>query len=600
MRPRLFHVSIVLALSSLSCASEPCRATSNRVELTAHHVGEYAAVPWDKADAEIKPGSRADRVRDLNFSVASINLRDDAPEEFLQRWRGMPRPGKVFLPRVHFWDGRDRFEGPMRDIEVYWKRLDRFLAAMPLAQFQGIVLAEENVSYSGRPEVLTELYRRIKAKYNLPVWQWWSPSTSVPESGGWIPADGWVIDPYFKSKADFRRYVRKYLVTGLPLVIMPWASTTAKSPPLTPEKWQANNDQLAVAVEFNVPVAFYWTYGKGDSSSSCYFACNRGQPTTEWDKINQSVWDYIAQTRSLPADYAGLPSADLADGSVIELGPNRDGRFVYRDDFSSERCIDEASMTGFRDLLMDGKTLSARGFRGRPVVATLLYHFDGDYAARHPSMSLDVLTGEHVEIALSADGKDWSHRAATTGTGAQKLSCSTRLAGVREFWARISLKGTSSVDDLRIEATVPPPKETTVTLDRFFYEDDFHTEKYLFTTQRTGDDKLEWSEGQIAVRLRPGGSKPELIWHFKTPRPVRHVVVEATGRANNGSLGTNHFLDISLDGQEWLHETTTVGRPVNSSGWAAHGLRIELADDPRFRDVTEFYVRLRMRAGGYK
>ena len=102
------------------------------------------------------------------------------------------------------------------------------------------------------------------------------------------------------------------------------------------------------------------------------------------------------------------------------------------------------------------------------------------------------------------------------------------------------------------------------------------------------------------MRLRPGGSKPELIWHFRTPKPVRDLVVEATGRANNGSLGTNHFLDISPDGKEWLHETSTVGRPANRSGWAAHGLRVELAGDPRFRNVTEFYVRLRMKAGGYK
>jgi len=33
---------------------------------------------------------------------------------------------------------------------------------------------------------------------------------------------------------------------------------------------------------------------------------------------------------------------------------------------------------------------------------------------------------------------------------------------------------------------------------------------------------------------------------------------------------------------------------------AVHGLRIEMSDEPRFHDVTEFYVRLRMKAGGYK
>ena len=592
-------------------------------ELTVRHVGQYAAVPWQKPGAPIPPGSRDDRVRDLNFSVASVNLRDDLPEESLRRWREQPQPGKTFLPRVHFWDGEDRFKGPMRDIEVYWKRLDRYLDAMNLADFQGIVLAEENVSYSGRPEVLTELYRRVKAKYRVAVWQWWSPSSSLPESGGWIPADGWVIDPYFMPNPAFRRFVRKYLITGLPLVIMPWASTGEKSPPLTPQQWKANNEQLDVAVEFNLPVAFYWTYGRGNAGTSCNFGGDRGAIRTEWDKINHWVWDYIDRVRKIPADYSGLPSADEGTGDVLEIAPNREGKLLYADDFSTARSVDDASMSGFRDLLLDGKTLSARGFRGRRVDAALTYKFAGDYIAQHPRASVTVPPGSggdrRVEIALSADGKTWPHRATSSGAAQQVLTVSSHgdasFASLRSFWVRLRLVGDAgsrekpnmSVDDLRIEAAVPAPRDAAVTLNpvadepgKLFYEDNFRTEKYLSSTRRTGDDRLEWSEGQLAVRLRPGGSKPELVWRVKTAAPVQGVVVEATGRANNGSLGTNHYLDVSLDGKNWLHEQNTVGRPHNISGWASHGLRIDLQTDPRFRGVREFCVRLRMQAGGYK
>lgn len=615
----LLVVSVPFAIR----AAEPGGEAGLRPALTVHHVGEYAALPWQKPGTPITPGSRADRVRDLNLSIASINLRDDLPEESFQRWRDQPQPGKVFLPRVYFWDGKDRFQGPMRDIEVYWQRLDRYLAAMNLADFQGIVLAEENISYGGRPEVLADLYRRVKNKYRIPVWQWWSPSTSLPESGGWIPADGWIVDTYFMPNPAFRRFVRKYLITGLPLVIMPWASTGEKSPPLTPEQWKANKEQLDVAVEFNLPVAFYWTYGRGNAGTSCMFGGARGEIRSEWDRINHWVWDYIERVRKIPADYTGLASADEGSGDVLEIGPDREGKLVYADDFSTAKCVDDASLRGFRDLVLDGKTLSACGFRGRRVDASLTYHFAGDFDARCPHVSLMVLSGAgsdgHVEITVSADGTTWTHRATSSGAGQQVLTASTggdpHFDSLRSFWVRIRLTGAPgsrdrpsvSVDDLRIEATVSPPTDSTVTLKpipgapgRLFYEDNLRTEKYLCTTQRTGDDRLEWSHGQLAVRLRPGGSKPELIWHVKAAMPVRDVIVEASGRANNGSLGTNHYLDVSLDGKTWVHEQNTIGRPVNVSGWASHGLRIDLEQDPQFRDTREFYVRLRMKAGGYK
>lgn len=608
-------------------AEPPQRTLLCAGELSVHDVGEYAAVPWLEPGVSIQPGSRADRVRELNLAVASVNLRDDMSDEFLARWANAAkwgkRRGKEFLPRVYFWDGKDRYTGPMRDIDVYWRRLDRFLAAMDLENFCGIVLAEENVNYAGRPEVLTELYRRVKVKYDVDVWQWWSPSTAVPGSGGWIPADGWIIDPYFMPKAPFRRFVRKYLITGLPLVVMPWATTAAKAEPLSPQQWQANSDQLDVAIEFNLPVAFYWTYGRGKHGTSCHFGCDRGEPKTEWDRINHWVWDYIKRARSLPADYTGLPSADAGAGDTLEIGPIRESKLIYEDDFSTSKCIDDASMSGFRDLLLDGNTLSARGFRGRETNACLVYHFEGDFVARYPNVSATATADEaqdgRVEIALSADGENWLHQAATEANGAQRLVCSSlgdeRFAALREFCVRIQLEGEPGngdnppvrIDDLLIEAAVPPPTDRAVRLTQspddpkqLFYEDDFSTQKYRLTTTCSNEEHLEWSRGQIAVRMRPGGSRPILVWTVRSDQPLRNIVVDVTGRANTGSLGTNHHLDVSLDGETWSHEVKTQGREYDVSGWARHGLTIDLSNEADFSGVTGLYVRLRLNAQSYK
>jgi hypothetical protein len=610
--------SIVLALAAHAVAQPPQpRYTEALRQLSVHDVGEYAAVPWQQPGTAIAPGSREDRVRDLNLAISSVNLTDDMSDDFLKGWALTAKwgreQGKKFFPRVHFWDGEDRYQGPLRPIDDYWKRLDRFLGAMDLNDFAGIVLSEENVDYAGRPEILAELYRRVKAKYDVPVFQWWSPATATPSSGGWLPADGWVIDPYQMPKEPFRRFVRKYLITGLPLIIMPEAATSGDAV-WTPAQWQTNSDQLRVAVEFNVPVAFYWVYGTG-----CHFGGNRGAPQTEIDRINEWVWKYIQVARRLPKNYSGNKSADLADGRVIELGPTEGGKFVYTDAFANEKCVDDAAMTSFRNLVLDGQTLSARGFRGRRVNTSMTYHFAGEYDVRYPKVSLDTTTDKslngNVELSLSLDGKSWSPATATSNEAAQTLTVATdddsSYANVKNFFVRITIKGAAgsdkqpcaSIDNLRVEAPLIPPKDLAIELkpvsaesNKVAYQDTFESQRYQFTTLRTNEQHLEWTPGTIGVRMRPGGSQAEVVWKVKSPQPLGNIRVAVTGKANVHSLGTNHYLDISLDGKTWLHEVNTVGKPGDVNGWVADELRIELPDEERFQNVEQFFVRLRLTA----
>lgn len=614
MKPFLLFLTL-LAFPGWSWAAPPARGT-----LTVHDVGEYAAVPWGKPGAPIEPGSRRERVKDLTFAIASVNLNheDSLSQAALARWAKLAlwgvQQGKKLLPRVYFWDGRDRYQGPMRDVDEYWNRLDRFLGAMNLDHFSGIVLAEENVNYAGRPQVLAELYRRIKRKYQVPVWQWWSPQTAVPGSGGWIPADGWVIDPYFKPRAEFRRYLRKYLITGLPVVVMPWASDERE---VTDAQWQANQAQLDAAVEFNLPVAFYWV-----SHGSCYFGGRRDAHEELLDRVNQLVWKYLDRVRALPPDYTGLPSADLGTGRLHDVGPTEHHRFVFTDGFSTSRCVDDADMTGFRDLVLNGETLAARGFRGRNTEVELVYRFGGDLAVRRPQVQLDAevdpsLNGR-VEIALSADGKQWRCSAATRAPKQRLEVNSTRdtaLAETHSFQVRIRMTGRPGtaaqppcrIDNLRVSAQVMPPRRPVVTLrpapedpNVLTYDERFDTRKYALLTRREGDDRIEWSPGRLAVRLRPGGTEAALVWHLQCERPVHDLHVELEGRANTGSLGTNYYLDVSPDGVVWSETTGTRGRKTDVNGWTREPLVLNLTGHPTFTGIREFYVRIRMTAQSYK
>jgi len=162
------------------------------------------------------------------------------------------------------------------------------------------------------------------------------------------------------------------------------------------------------------------------------------------------------------------------------------------------------------------------------------------------------------------------------------------------------------IDDLQVRARVVPPVETTVYLREkpgtpgtLVCEETFQTRKYLVTTTCSGTETMEWTPGQLGVRLRPGGTQVSLVWRVKAPRPVQGIAVTLSGWANSGSLGTAHLLDLSTDGQTWMHEQTTRGREMDVNGWVREPLAIDAGGDPAFTRVTEFYVRARLVADAY-
>ncbi|MDA0835767.1 MAG: hypothetical protein O2955_14825 [Planctomycetota bacterium] len=580
-------------------------------QLTIHHIGEYAAVPWTAN------GARNARVEDLNFSVASINLNGEISESFLAGWAEYARigkaQGKFFLPRIYFWDGNDRFEGPLLDIEVYWQRVDTFLAAMPLDGFHGIVLAEENVAGGGRAEVLAELYRRIKAKYDVAVYQWWSPSGTVPTWN--IPADGWVIDEYFVAGPRFRRIVLRYLVTGVPLVVMPHAAWSTSEQPWSAATWQSLEDQLQVCREFNLPTAFYWVYNTG-----CHFGLGCGN---FMDDINARILAWGKEVQSLPVDYTGLPSADISRGDGLEIAPFEEGQLLFNDSFDTSQFIEDADIEGFRHLLWDdSRTLALRSGNGTPPRSSLTYRFAGDFPAHHVKAAVSVTflaPGSRATLSLSADGgKSWPYTVTSEELESQDLIVTSgddvMFHELREFRVRVTMEGTQSdgavvarIDNVRISAELSIPAEPEVTLKptendakHFTYHDDFQTQKFRYSAVVNQRDKLEWSRGSIAVRMQPGGAQPELIWKVTAPQPLNNIAIAVNGKANNGSLGTNHYLDISTDGKTWTHGVSTEGLDVNGSGWASHGLTIEVPGDSPFKKTNTFFVRLRLHAQAYQ
>jgi hypothetical protein len=163
------------------------------------------------------------------------------------------------------------------------------------------------------------------------------------------------------------------------------------------------------------------------------------------------------------------------------------------------------------------------------------------------------------------------------------------------------------IDNLHVEAALVPVKDATVWLkptdksgSTLAYEDQFQSQRYLLTTLRENEQQLEWSNGIVGVRMRPGGSQAALIWKCNSEMPLRNIRVDVTGKANSHNLGSNNYLDVSLDGNNWSHEVSTVGKQGDVNGWVHHGLTIELNDDPQFANVRQLFVRLRLIAESFQ
>ncbi|MEZ6047396.1 MAG: hypothetical protein R3C11_17795 [Planctomycetaceae bacterium] len=188
-------------------------------------------------------------------------------------------------------------------------------------------------------------------------------------------------------------------------------------------------------------------------------------------------------------------------------------------------------------------------------------------------------------------------------------------ASLNEFWVRLRIKGDASqaeepvvfLRNLHIESGIETASDRVIELvevpgqeNRVQYDENFLSQKYRYYTRAQNENQLDWSKGQIGVRLRPGGSAVTLVWKVVSEEPLHQIHAQLEGHANPINLGTNHYFDISTDGETWLYEATTSGKEGDVNGNVRENLLIDTGTDERFHGVREFYVRVRMNANNFQ
>ena len=493
-------------------------------------------------------------------------------------------------------------------LEDFKKALDVFMAGVDESRIYCITLDEENIYWNGHLDVLRQVYAYAKAKYRVPVYQWYSPAAGPP-GFGWpqLPADGWLIDEYAHGGASFERFIRSYAVHQLPVVHIVWGS------PLMREfDWEKAGDpafdwQIAVCRKYDIPCSFFVWEGHGNvwgwspealPTSKAVF-----QRALEWTrraaatdpKPYEATWD----------DWPSLQPLSLTCGA--------DQGVSFQESFTASGGLvgAGAATKGFRDLRWDGGSLDLRPRRPGWASAVLEYPLRCDFPMSglvvHVAGSVQPRLGGRIAVSASPDGRAWSAERVLAGGTALTLPLAgdPRFAGCRSFRVRVVVSGQrrkagdvpASVESIRVAGRFEPPtaKEIRVPVAPVVplrWEASFAGASFLFTGEVENQKELETGPGFIGTHGVAGYSNHVSIRQkIVLEKPADLLRIVSRNHADQGNFGATNSLGVSLDGKEILAEQKTSGQAIGAE------LVLDLSKDSRFKGIGEFWVHLGMFCG---
>jgi hypothetical protein len=486
--------------------------------------------------------------------------------------------------------------------------LDAFMRSVDESLLYCITLAEENIYWDGHLAVLRDVYAYAKSKYHVPVYQWYSPYASAP-GFGWpqLPADGWLIDEYAHGGPSFEQFARAYAVHQLPVIQIVWAA-----PLMSDFDWGKAGDpafdwQLAVCRKYGIPCAFFVWEGHGNvwgwspdalpESKAVY------RRAVEWSrraassdlKPYESLWD------------DGPPIAPLALNCALDQTVSFEENFLS----GGGHVAAGAAIKGFRDLRWDGGPLELRPRRAGQASAMLLYPLQcqfpvGKLEVRVSGRTDPRLAGR-IAVSVSPDGRTWTQARDLPASGNLVVSLARDpvFQSCRELRLRVVLSGRckhvgevpAAISAIKVTGAFRPPSAreiripVTPNVPMRWYAD-LADGSIAFTADVDNLQELEVGPGFIGTHGVAGVSNVVAVRQkFVCDGPANLRKVQSTNYADEANFAATNSLAISLDG------TTILARQATSGAASGANLTLDLAQDPRFANVREFWVHLIMRSG---
>ena len=550
-----------------------------------HRMGVYAGGPRAYFDYSLSKTSLNDTFPNKKKFWAERKAAADNPR------RGGESPHTVFTIFCGIRDGQP-FEVCRRRIDA-WLKPEPGIPTYP-ETIPAICLDEENITSTSRFDLLDRLARHIRDNYRIPVFQWFTdpagPSTR-------LTADGWVWDSYGWSPERFRRHVMAFVLMGKPVICIPWASdphwpqwtqypsTTA----LINREWH----QFTTCMEFNVSTAPFCVAGPGAMNPWL------GSDTPDMIHLRRALKAKRRQMHALPLGSLPLASANFSQAvRQIPIGgdPGKPSRYV--DDFGGPGILQDASITGFLDMMLTSRPADP-GFlviRPRPgpggkrirraVDASLIYDLESYFPLRKIRVTLKATAPDQLKAinSISLHATQWDSEivkpiAEVRGGqgGLLVLEAGPEVVGMRRLRVRIGLKqgaGDSTdlshrIDQLVIEAEHELPdgdavaKLTGDDYGNLGYDDDLSTSRWQhlgsFSTSHESHCGRRGSEFWIGLK---GGFaiSGQLLQRFSAGRRLKQLTVQVNGYANGPDLGGGMVVEIAPRGGKAIWKAAAKGR----------------------------------------
>ena len=613
--------SLVAALLLWLCAGAAVRGAEDR--LSHSDWGLYGGVGMGYYSSEECP-----------FSLFILQCHAPAEPGFVaklnQQLAAIDAAGRKAICYIWFWKDYAEKDGkaPLPSVDEVMSRLDTILPSLDRERVYAITLAEENIWWSGRADLLADLYRAVKARYpQLRVFQWYSGGAPGPAGFGtpYLPADGWVIDEYSMSGDRLEHYLAAVRAMEMEAVIVCWATSSWGGITWKPQRLE---EQIAAARKYDVPVTFF-------SVSSNDLRDKQGAHvghTWAWnmtEDLNDPVaWETFKMLSKRAAEIGSRKfSIDFNDeslqhsmsrGPIIAVPDKAGGVFAFSSQFNSGNELSEAQIDGRLHLRWRPGRIWVRRDPGTPAASSLTYHFvalDGtalkDIEAE-ARVALFENTGQGpFELAMSFDGGEtWpvSKTAEPTGTS-DDAPVKVRAPGpASAAWVRLRLTpeqslapdAVSAVRFVGFRARVAGKIAKVIRLrsddkGEVRFVEDFRSQRMRLSASLRDSESMEWSPGSVSVGGRQGGTVHAAIeQRFAADRPMDSIRVTAHVGANIRDLGGDVALAASPDGKRW--SATVKGSALLAEGERAYNgpLTLDLSDDPRFRGIRSLVIRVEL------
>ena len=483
--------------------------------------------------------------------------------------------------------------------------MSEFLEQVDVKQLYAVSLSEEHIFWNGEAERLNALYDKLKAKYDVPVYQWYSPSSEGSVPGlNWpnLKADGWLADEYFLDQPFMERAMRGFTVLQKPIIQTIWAGGEKASVPFIPTRFWG---QVDACQKYNIPTSFFTWYG-----ASYPWGFSEDAPASLKKTFETSLQAATRAKSTIPPDHRAWDFVPWTIPTIKLAFASKDDRTAsFHEEYVSPRGVrfaNDADVKGFANLRWDSSPVELRPRQSGKAKASVSYALESPFDIAELRVKVDGFTSLDRSGVLSLTVRDPGgspiETANLTQPGTQTLTVPGGKLKGRRFTVVYEMSGTAEsagdvlagVRSLDVTADLKLPADKAIELEldavgNVAYEEDLSAMRIYQTAEfKNLQHSIHSTSGLHA--LVPGGMALEVMQKFRVPQKVGLTALRVRGTADETGRAAKLGIGVSLNGKDIL------ARKMSEGSFSGE-MKVDLADVAEQVRGTEFVVHLYLEGG---